>query len=96
MQFLYDQIPKFRQECRPKCRPIPKDYKTAETDTETDISAEISADTDTETDNFRSLVILLLRALPVLNKFIHVEEYYIIFNFRLLATKWLLKVEGFL
>jgi hypothetical protein len=51
MQFLYDKIPKFRQECRPKCRPIPKDYKTAETDTETDISA------DTDTDNFRSLLV---------------------------------------
>jgi hypothetical protein len=52
MQYLYDKVPKFRQECAPKCRPIPKDYKTAETDTETDISAEISADTD----NFRSLI----------------------------------------
>jgi hypothetical protein len=56
MQFLYDKVPKFRQECRPKCRPIPKDYKTAKTNTKTDISAEISADTDTKTDNFRSLV----------------------------------------
>jgi hypothetical protein len=52
MQYLYDKVPKFWQECGPKCRPIPKDYKTAETDTETDISAEISADTD----NFRSLI----------------------------------------
>ena len=45
MQFLYDKVPKFWQECGPKCRPIPKDYKTAETDT------------DTETDNFRSLLL---------------------------------------
>ncbi len=52
MQFLYDKIPKFWQECGPKCRPIPKDYKTAETDTETDILA----DTNTETNNFRSLL----------------------------------------
>jgi hypothetical protein len=52
MQFLYDKVPKFRQECGPKCQPIPKHYKTAETDTKTDILA----DTDTKTDNFRSLV----------------------------------------
>ncbi len=54
MQYLYDKVPKFWQECGPKCRPIPKDYKTAETNTETDISAD--TDTDTETDNFRSLI----------------------------------------
>jgi hypothetical protein len=56
MQFLYDKVPKFWQECGPKCRPIPKHYKTAETNTKTDILAEILADTDTKTDNFRSLV----------------------------------------